>query len=198
LKVDGQRAYARARRGESLVMEARPVTIHSVRCTQFAPPAIRLDITCGTGTYVRSLGRDIARAVGTEAVMAELRRVAIGPFHIEQAVALNSLEQEGLAGLSNRLLPPGLALLGLQTRQLTEQEERRVRQGQTIDGKPVQSPATPSFAELGDVPPPSDATTLAAYDASGQLVSLLRQVELDRWRPALVFPPEPTRPFPPA
>ncbi len=103
LKVDGQRAYSRARRGEAVVMEARPVTIHALHGSISKPDVMRLDITCGTGTYVRSLGRDIARAMGTGAVMSELRRLAIGPFAGEQAVALPVLEQEGLAGIARRL-----------------------------------------------------------------------------------------------
>jgi tRNA pseudouridine55 synthase len=73
------------------------VTIHALHCSNFTPPALRLDVACGTGTYIRSLGRDIARELGSEAVMAELRRVAIGPFLVEQSVDLAVLEREGRA-----------------------------------------------------------------------------------------------------
>ncbi|MFM7073105.1 MAG: tRNA pseudouridine(55) synthase TruB [Planctomycetota bacterium] len=195
LKVDGQRAYARARRGEAVAMEARPAMIHSARCSEFQLPSMRLDIACGTGTYVRSLGRDIARALGTEAVMAELRRVAIGPFSVEQSVALATLEREGLAGIASHLLPPGLALVGLGQRQLTESEERRVRQGQTLDDQPdgrdgggAANMASESTAQQLDFPPPSDNDFLAAYGSGGRLTALLRKAPPNHWRPTLVFP----------
>ncbi len=204
LKVDGQRAYARARRGETVVLDARPVTIHALRCTAYEPPELRLDVTCGTGTYVRSLGRDIARAVGTEAVMVHLRRVAIGPFQVETSVELARLERDGLAGVTAHLLPPGLALVGLETRWLTEIEERRVRQGQAIDDNSA-APERAATAVCGDAmmsghestavqldfPPPPDATTMAAYGAGGRLVAVLQKGPADRWRPVLVFPLEP-------
>jgi tRNA pseudouridine55 synthase len=194
LKVDGQRAYARARRGEVVEMAARPAMIHSARCSEFQLPAMRLDIACGTGTYVRSLGRDIARALGTEAVMAELRRVAIGPFSAEQSVALATVEQEGLAGIASRLLPPRLALVGLGQRQLTESEERRVRQGQAIDEQPdrhgggAANTASESFAPKLDFPPPSDTEIMAAYGSGGRLTALMRKAPPNHWRPTLVFP----------
>lgn len=196
LKVDGQRAYSRARRGESVVMEARPVTIHTVHGWISTPAVMRLDITCGTGTYVRSLGRDIARAMGTGAVMSELRRLAIGPFAVEQAVALPVLEQEGLAGIARRLLPPRDALAGLETRTLTEWEERRVRQGQTLgpDPAPLAADAaiitSPAPHGQLDFPPTPDESIVAAYGADGRLAALLRKLSTDRWQPSLVFPRE--------
>jgi tRNA pseudouridine55 synthase len=198
LKVDGQRAYARARRGETVVLESRPVTIHALRCLNYTLPALRLDVTCGTGTYVRSLGRDIARELGTEAVMAELRRVAIGPFLVEHSVDLATLEREGRAGIEARLLPPALALAGLDARVLTELEERRVRQGQSIDDKTRATDDNRAVAESPtasiplEFPPPQNPEITAAYGANGRLVALLQRLPPDRWRPTLGFPLEPT------
>ena len=57
--VDGRRAYALARRGESVELQARPVEVHSLRVTRFEPPDFELEIECGSGTYVRSIGRDL-------------------------------------------------------------------------------------------------------------------------------------------
>src|SRR5436190_8799230 len=80
LKVDGQRAYALARKGETPDLQPRPIEVYSVELVEYSYPQLVLDIRCGSGTYVRSLGRDIARALGTEAVMSALVRTEIGPF----------------------------------------------------------------------------------------------------------------------
>ena len=80
LKVEGRRAYDLARRGEDVQLAARPVVIYELRIVAYEYPELRLDIVCGSGTYVRSLGRNIARTVGTQAVMSALVRTAIGNF----------------------------------------------------------------------------------------------------------------------
>src|SRR5262245_35406014 len=80
LKVAGRRAHKLARRGEAVELAPRPVEIHAIELLRYEYPEMELRIDCGSGTYVRSLGRDVAEAVDTGAVMAALRRLAIGPF----------------------------------------------------------------------------------------------------------------------
>lgn len=88
LKVNGQKAYDLARKGKEVELKARPIQIHSLEVLEYSYPTLRLKIVCGSGTYVRSLGRDLARRLGTEAVMSALTRTAIGCFHIEDALEL--------------------------------------------------------------------------------------------------------------
>lgn len=80
--VDGERAYRRFRRGEDVTVPARTVTVHALDLIRFDPDAqtAELEVVCGSGTYVRSLARDLGRAVGAGAHLAALRRTRIGPF----------------------------------------------------------------------------------------------------------------------
>lgn len=87
IKVNGQRAYDLARRGKDVKLNSRQVEIYSLRLARFIYPDFELAIECGSGTYVRSIGRDIAKALGSAAVMTGLVRTAIGNFTIEDSVS---------------------------------------------------------------------------------------------------------------
>lgn len=92
-KIGGRRAYKLARRGKEFELEARTVLIHCLQVLEYDYPRLVLDIHCGSGTYVRSLGRDLAQQVGTAAVMSNLERTAIGSFDITSGVSLDELTQ---------------------------------------------------------------------------------------------------------
>lgn len=79
-KVGGRRAYALAREGREVKLEPRPVTIHAIRIAETAWPEVTLEIECSAGTYVRSLARDLGRALGLPASLRLLERTGIGPF----------------------------------------------------------------------------------------------------------------------
>jgi tRNA pseudouridine55 synthase len=132
LKIEGQRAYDLARRGQTVELAARPVEIHSLDLVSYCYPELTLLIRCGSGTYVRSLGRDLARSLGTDAVMSALRREAIGPFGID-----SSLECEPLtaATIQSHLLSPLLAVGDLPRIDVTSAEARRLAMGQTIENR---------------------------------------------------------------
>lgn len=91
LKVDGERAYRRARRGESVALDARPVDVRELALLGFEPPDVRFRAEVGGGTYLRSLARDVGEALGCGAHLVALRRTAVGPFDIAQAVAPDAL-----------------------------------------------------------------------------------------------------------
>lgn len=91
IKVNGKRAYAMARKGETVELKPRPVRIDSIRIIEYAWPMLTLDIACGKGTYIRSLGRDIGDAMGAGGVLTGLRRTRVGRFGIEDAVTLEEL-----------------------------------------------------------------------------------------------------------
>lgn len=96
VKVDGRRAYKLARKGSDFELAPRPVRIDAVRVVDYDAPRVTLEIECGAGTYVRTLGRDIAKAVGSDCVMESLVRTAIGPFDLATAVDPKSLTLESL------------------------------------------------------------------------------------------------------
>lgn len=130
VKIAGRRAYAMARRGETVDLESRAVTIHRLDLLAYNYPELQLRIVCSSGTYVRSLGRDLARLVGTEAVMSALVRKAIGPFELAAAIDSDNL---ALHDIQTHLLSPTLALAELPRVVLNADETRRIALGQPID-----------------------------------------------------------------
>ena len=92
-KVGGERAYRRVRRGELPDLEPVEVRIHSLTAAAVdcAAGEVAIDVRCGTGTFVRAIARDVGRALGSRAHLKDLRRVAVGPWRVEEAVALAEL-----------------------------------------------------------------------------------------------------------
>lgn len=91
-RVEGRRLYELAREGEVVEREARPVTIHQLELVDIAPsdyPEVTFRTVCSTGTYVRTLADDLARAMGGRAHLTELRRVRIGALHVHAAVSVD-------------------------------------------------------------------------------------------------------------
>jgi tRNA pseudouridine55 synthase len=164
VKVAGRRAYALARRGQHFELPARPVMVHRIAVTQYEYPLLELDIECGSGTYIRSLGRDLAGSLGTAAVMSGLVRAQVGPFRIEDACRVDELTLEFLPRI---LIPPHSALEGLPAVRLNESEVQRLSQGLSI----AREPAEPS-AEF------------AAFDEQGRLVAILRRGRCAELTPA--------------
>ena len=102
LKVAGRRAYDLARAGESPELAPRGVRILRLAVTRYDYPELCLEVECGSGTYMRSLGRDLAERAGSAAVMSALVRTAIGPFTLTEAVDAETLTRENLARSSPR------------------------------------------------------------------------------------------------
>jgi tRNA pseudouridine55 synthase len=91
IKVDGRRAYSRARSGETMTLSARPVTIERLAVASWEPPALRLLVVCSTGTYIRSLARDLGKATGSAAHLGGLRRLAVGALTLDDATTVETL-----------------------------------------------------------------------------------------------------------
>lgn len=89
--VQGKRAYKLARKGQEVDLPARPVRIDALELLSLAYPLLSVRVTCGKGTYIRSLARDMGKALGTGGHLASLRRTAIGPYTLAQAVRLEDL-----------------------------------------------------------------------------------------------------------
>ncbi|HLO77433.1 MAG TPA: tRNA pseudouridine(55) synthase TruB [Magnetospirillum sp.] len=134
IKIDGERAYDLARAGEAVELKARTVHIRSFRLVDM-PDADHADfeVDCGKGTYIRSLARDLARALGTVGHIAVLRRIACGPFTEANAIPLDKFAELGQGpALRSHLLPVETALDDIPALALTEAEARRLHAGQAL------------------------------------------------------------------
>ncbi len=93
LKIGGVPAYKLARKGEHPELAARKIQIYAITLLEFGGGKATIEVTCGRGTYIRTLCEDLAKALGACATMSALERVSYGPFHKAQAVTLEELEQ---------------------------------------------------------------------------------------------------------
>jgi tRNA pseudouridine55 synthase len=126
--VDGERAYARARRGETLALPPVPVTVHEWMLHDRGDDWADVTIRCSGGTYVRALARDLGVALGTVAHCATLRRLASGPLHVAQAVAGDAL----VPGARQPLCSPLEAMPHLPVLPVDPDTEAALRQGRAV------------------------------------------------------------------
>ncbi len=95
IKRDGVASYTRARRGEEVQLEPRPVTIYTLNLLAFDGATLQLYVTCSAGTYIRSLAHDLGQALGCGAHLSGLRRTQVASFTLEQAATLEALAAAG-------------------------------------------------------------------------------------------------------
>ena len=134
IKIDGERAYAKARAGEDVVLEARTIDIHAFDLVEVIDAdRARFAVTSGKGAYIRALARDLAAALGTCGHLSDLRRVAVGPFEESASISLEMLEELGhSAAASPILLPIETALDGIPALALSDREAEKLRNGQAV------------------------------------------------------------------
>lgn len=161
LKVDGERAYERARAGEPLDLAARSVTVHALELVGGSEGEATLRAHVSKGTYIRSLARDIARALGTVGHVTFLRRTKAGPFTEQQAISLDMLNEIGKgAPLQDHLLPLEAGLDGIPAHPLDPDSAQAARQGRVVSGQAL--PVGLFLGTAGSVPVAlmeSDGTT---------------------------------------
>ena len=137
LKVDGERAYKLARAGETVVLAERHLTIHAFDLLDARPDTADFAVTCSKGTYVRSLARDLARALGTVGHVSALRRTRAGPFTLDAAISLDKLSGLLQAGEEQAILPLTAGLDDIPALPVTPEEATLLRQGRTLPGHPA-------------------------------------------------------------
>ena len=130
-KVGGERAYDAARRGAPLELRAARVHVDEWRTRWGADGDLEATITCGSGTYIRSLARDLGRLSGSAAHLAELRRLRSGPYDVAQAIALDDLAAVGSPD-AVPLRAPLEALVPIVVHVAGPDDVRRVARGQTV------------------------------------------------------------------
>ena len=155
IKVDGRRAYDLARAGEEVVLAARSVTVHSLHSypAQVGEEFDELTLTThvSKGTYIRSLARDIALALGTVGHVTMLRRTRAGPFELAQAISLDNLQDAAKArALEDVILPLTAGLDDIPALPVTPDQAAALRQGRVLTG--ITTPDGPYLANDGIVP----------------------------------------------
>ncbi|WP_066039089.1 tRNA pseudouridine(55) synthase TruB [Herbiconiux solani] len=194
IKVDGQRAYARVRAGEEVVLAGRTVTIAEIELLGAPRPALTesaegtgadvLDVdvrvVCSSGTYIRAIARDVGAALGVGGHLTALRRTRIGPFPVEDAPTLELLQAETERGASLPLLPAAEVARALFPVQEVDREQAlALGHGQRI---PLDRP---------------DGGPIAAITADGRLLGLL-EVRAGSAKSIVNFPPDEYQPGAPA
>jgi tRNA pseudouridine55 synthase len=194
--LGGRRAHELARAGVDFEVQPREVTIFDLELVSFEYPVVRMRIECSTGTYVRCLGSDIAKSLGSDAVMSRLVRTQIGPFLLADSTPLAELgDRQSVAALLDsplKLLPdlPVLDLSDEQCRQLrngqpivSDRLPGQNTHGQNTHGQNVHRRNPPNKSVLADPPSSSHASShanteqlMAAVDSEGRLVAILTQV----------------------
>ena len=135
--VAGERAYDLARAGAEVTLKARAVTIHALRIEAMDGDGVTLVAHVSKGTYIRSLARDIAQALGTCGHVTMLRRLRAGPFGLDRAISLDKLNEVGKgAPLENVLLPLEAGLVDIPALNLGPEQARAVQQGRVLTGLP--------------------------------------------------------------
>jgi tRNA pseudouridine55 synthase len=138
LKVDGKRAYDLARAGEEVVLKTRAVTIYSLDVQNAGDSEITLTAHVSKGTYIRSLARDIALALGTVGHVTMLRRTKAGPFTLENAILLDKLDELATARmLEDVILPLTAGLDDIPALPVTQAQAAALRQGRVLTGIPT-------------------------------------------------------------
>ncbi len=165
LKIKGRRAYDMARAGQVVELAPRPVRIDRIALLHYAWPHLELEIDCGSGTYIRSIARDVGEALACGGFVETLVRTRIGPFTLEQAVGAADLSTESIGRHLRPALDavPDLPRLVLDSRQLES----------VIHGRRL------ATAELGG--PSVPAGPVALLDSAGNLVALGQLDPQDGW-----------------
>ena len=161
--VDGQRAYDLARADSEFKLSARPVEIDSLRLVSRSGEDAVLDVVCGSGTYIRSLIRDLGDRLGCGAVMSSLRRTFIGPFRAEDAMSPDALTPETLA----ECLQPLRTVLTNEPRYVaTESECGTLLQGRSI--AVTEEVAVESKPRIAVLDPTGELFAFAAWEPEGR------------------------------
>ena len=170
LKVDGKRAYALARGGEEVVLSIREVTIHALTLKGSGPDEATLEARVSKGTYIRSLARDIARALDSVGHVTMLHRSKAGPFTLDGAISLDKLGEAAKARtLEEHLLPLTAGLDDIPALPVTPDQAGALRQGRKLTGIAAQPGL--HLATDNDVP-------VALVELSGDELRVLRGFNL--------------------
>ena len=184
LKHNGRRLYELARSGVDLERAPREVEVVRLNLVQWAPPSLTLEIECGRGVYIRSLAHDLGQHLGCGAHLTQLRRTRAGPFHLQDAMSLERVQEMLQDGSWQRVLyPPDYLVLHLRAVAVGPQEEMLLHHGQAV---PL-APRTHYAQHLEQC---------RAYTADGRFIALVVFNRPQRlWQPVKVIHSETPSPY---
>lgn len=173
IKLKGKPSYKRVRAGEDVELETRSVEIHDMELVGVRSQVLEVDVTVSSGTYVRSIARDMGEELGSAAHLVGLRRLTTGSLDVRDAVTLEELESVQEAQELDSLFADPVAAIGLEPLQLTEAHRSAVLNGNTVHG-------------IGDVDRvPGELVSLVS---GNELLAIGRMVGGRSVKPEVVFP----------
>jgi tRNA pseudouridine55 synthase len=167
VRIEGRRLYEHAREGREIERAARQVDVTELRACSRKGDELQLAVTCSKGTYVRTLAADIGRALGCGAYLTALRRTAVGPFTLEEAVTLEQLEAAGPEAARGFLRPLEVLVEGLPRWDSPAEEAGRFAHGQV-----VACPGVAPGAEIALFGPGGRFVGVGRCEESGRLAPL--------------------------
>ena len=178
VKIEGERAWRAARRGEQPQLEPRAVTVYELTLNACEPPELEIEVECSKGFYMRSLAHDLGEALGVGGHLASLSRTAVGPFRLADAVTLDDAVLMLEGGLSEELVhAPDAVLHDWPAVILGKRSIALARQGRDVRPRPVDGR-----------PPARVGVKARGYGAHGRLVALLECGPIPGvWHPYRVF-----------
>jgi len=173
IRHQGKKLYELARAGITVERKSRPTIIHSLDIVDFQPPLITIEVTCGKGTYIRSLAHDLGQILGCGASLKSLVRQRYGPFDIKDAVSLPSLEDAFRRGYWEHFAyPMDYVVSTWPAVVVDEATEQAIGNG---------IPVTLSLES-------SEERRCRSYTVNGDFLGVLRfDTETGKWRPEKVF-----------
>jgi tRNA pseudouridine55 synthase len=162
LKVAGERAYDLARAGQMVDLAPRPVRIDRIEILRFTWPRLEIEVSCGAGTYIRAIARDLGDALGCGGLIETLVRTRIGPFGLEDAIDLDALS---VATIPSFLRPVAEAVSSLPAWRLSSNEVAEV-----IQGRCIAAPDAPDSRELVLFGPDGDLVAIGERESTGHRI----------------------------
>jgi tRNA pseudouridine55 synthase len=185
-QVDGRRAYDLARQGVQVELASREVIIYQLDLLKYAYPQVSLHVQCSSGTYIRSLGHDMAVALGSDAVMSRLVRTAIGPYSLTDCFELDQINN--LAEVHQAICSPVGLVAQFPKFKVSADECERLRTGSTLELTTERVGSLESYGgtlqewhcdQLSQFP-------IVALNSDEQLVAIL-EIRQDCLQPTRVF-----------
>ncbi|HXZ04689.1 MAG TPA: tRNA pseudouridine(55) synthase TruB, partial [Ktedonobacteraceae bacterium] len=172
IKIQGQPAYKRARAGEEILLEPRPIVIYALEILEWIPPRLTLTIECSKGTYIRSLAHDLGTQVGCYAYLEALVRTRSGPLTLSESITLEQLDEAvKTSSLQHYSHPLDKALEQYPAIKLDIETAERVKHGNTFNN-----------------PPANNAGLARVYGTDGAFIAIAQwNQEQHTWQPRKVF-----------
>ncbi len=171
----GKPLYQWARSGVTVEKAVRTAEIHEIIILDWQPPVIKIDVTCGKGTYIRSLAYDLGETLGCGASLKSLIRTRCGVFNIEDAVTSEQVGEACQNGNLGRLLQPFDIVLSHWPKVVANEDDTvKIFNG--------------NYPALTDIPSPEEGINYRAYSTDGKILAVLRYVKDENlWKPVKVF-----------